>query len=357
MMVYLTKLVLRNVQKHEYAEYVFDRYLNVIVGDNNAGKSSIVRAVYWLWNNKPSGDWIRRFDPTKNDGTRLTTTVEAHLSTGIVVSRIKGNSINSYKVGNEEFTSTGRSVVPAQVQKVLRNVELPFGKELTPCMALPDEPPFMIFESGPTRGSLINYLTGVDLADKIKRDLAKDASSLTHSINTSEERIKRISEELQDYADVDSIENKITALEKLSKDYDDVSCRLNELQSILTEHIRLTANVNRYEKFIEYASSLIPLFDEWKVVSEALPIFKRLHDTEKTIAILSQITDLEEAVVEQCEMDKQIREIKILKNEHNRYEDTHNINEQEILQLKDQLSKFKKCPICGNKLKSLLEEL
>ena len=154
------KLILKNFQIHRDRIFEFGPGTNVIIGDNNSGKSSIIRAFYWIANNKPAGDWMRSFDPEGEEGEKLTTTATLVLDDWTKITRIKGNNINEYHLNDEKFTSVGRSGVPEPIAEILGTLSLPFGKDLVPFIAMQDELPFMVFESAPSKGSLLNYLTG-----------------------------------------------------------------------------------------------------------------------------------------------------------------------------------------------------
>ena len=44
-MNYITKIVLKNFKKFDYFEVEFDEKINLLIGDNEAGKSSILTAI------------------------------------------------------------------------------------------------------------------------------------------------------------------------------------------------------------------------------------------------------------------------------------------------------------------------
>jgi len=68
----IKKLILKNFQIHKKLVLEFDEKITVIKGSNDSGKSSIIRAIYWIFYNQPTGDWMCRID---NDGTINDTSV------------------------------------------------------------------------------------------------------------------------------------------------------------------------------------------------------------------------------------------------------------------------------------------
>jgi DNA repair exonuclease SbcCD ATPase subunit len=57
----LEKLIIKGFQKHENRTIEFDR-ITCIVGPNDVGKSSILRALFWLTFNRPSGNQFKTWD-------------------------------------------------------------------------------------------------------------------------------------------------------------------------------------------------------------------------------------------------------------------------------------------------------
>ena len=209
---------LTNFQIFDDRRIQFDKGMNVIVGENNSGKSSIMRAVYWVQTNKPHGDWMCKFG---KDGDPLDATVCIEYADGVKISRVRGPKINKYMFfdGNTEhqFEKFGRSGIPQPIQEYLGKTQLPINTDTVPSIAMQDEQPFMVFESGPTKGSLINYLTGVDIADKIKKDLSSEVRSYNKQISNEESRIEDIALELESYENLDKQLRMIEAIENRQK--------------------------------------------------------------------------------------------------------------------------------------------
>jgi exonuclease SbcC len=51
----IQSIVLRNFQAHKNTEISLDKGITAIVGSSDSGKTSILRAFYWVLQNKPSG--------------------------------------------------------------------------------------------------------------------------------------------------------------------------------------------------------------------------------------------------------------------------------------------------------------
>ena len=44
----IKSIELTNFESHKHSEFVFSPYINIITGQSNHGKSSIIRGLYWI---------------------------------------------------------------------------------------------------------------------------------------------------------------------------------------------------------------------------------------------------------------------------------------------------------------------
>ena len=83
----IAKLVLKNFQCHKKLTINFDTGMTCLMGENNGGKSSAIRALYWILTNSPRGDWMQR----EVEGKLLTAEAYVTFTDGVTLGRIKGN--------------------------------------------------------------------------------------------------------------------------------------------------------------------------------------------------------------------------------------------------------------------------
>jgi len=111
----IEKIWLKNFQIHKKLEIKFDKNFNIIVGANDSGKSSIIRAIHWVFYNSPSGDWMRMIN---KDGEMEKATVKILFKDGTIIKRIKGNGINKYEINGEEYENFGFQVPKPILEKL-----------------------------------------------------------------------------------------------------------------------------------------------------------------------------------------------------------------------------------------------
>lgn len=117
-MTLIKSITLRNFQKHKKLKLQFDPKITVIVGPNDAGKSSAAfRAVKWAALNQPTGDWMIRHGKTS---------CKAVLEfDDCAVERRKGKA-NLYLLDGKPHRAFGAGKVPDTVAAVVRMDEINF---------------------------------------------------------------------------------------------------------------------------------------------------------------------------------------------------------------------------------------
>lgn len=112
----ITELEISNFQSHEYSSLEFAPGTNIILGQSDTGKSSIIRAIHWAIANRPTGDSFR------SNFTKESTEVSIAFEEDYV-SRQKGKSFNGYSTGQGEYKAL-RTDVPEEVQAITKMEEV-----------------------------------------------------------------------------------------------------------------------------------------------------------------------------------------------------------------------------------------
>src|SRR5437868_1166338 len=116
----LRALQLKGFQSHKLSRLEFVPGVNILIGDTNSGKSSIIRALYWLVNNRPSGQSFI-------NGKECSVSIETDKGS---VTRCR-LPFNGYLVNDTKFTAIGTSV-PSEVVEILNLSDINFQLQLAP---------------------------------------------------------------------------------------------------------------------------------------------------------------------------------------------------------------------------------
>jgi len=105
-------LLIQNFQPHEKLRIDFAPDITTIVGETDAGKSSIVRALRWVCTNQPAGDAFIRWN-TK--GTTVKLGVDGHV---ITRRRSANGKVNEYQLDDQIYEAFKRGV-PEPIERLL----------------------------------------------------------------------------------------------------------------------------------------------------------------------------------------------------------------------------------------------
>lgn len=204
-------LILENFQAHEKTVLELDKGVNVIVGESDAGKSAILRAIYWTVFGRPSGDSIIK------QGAKEPCRVKIKTSDGHEVVRVKGSGRNQYEVDGEVFKAFNKSV-PEDVTRVLNMDRLNFSLQL--------DPPFLFSMSGGEVAQYMNKLVDLEVitsslsrVNQMVRKAEENSRSLEASIEEKEASIAKMAWVDEAKKAVEKMEAKDRKSFKLKKSY------------------------------------------------------------------------------------------------------------------------------------------
>ena len=213
-MKYIRKVILENFQSHKYTEMEFDKYLNVIVGPSDHGKSAVIRGIKWALFNEPSGDFFIR------EGEKeCSVTIEFNDNTK--VKRYRSKSKNAYYLYDENgtemiFEGFGTTVPQEIIDKTLiRKVILDGGTSNAINIGEQLEGPFLLSEKNSVRANAIGRLVGVHIIDDALKDTLKDSRNLNIKKKSHESSLENLQENLSEYNYLEDLNKSLTKLEKI----------------------------------------------------------------------------------------------------------------------------------------------
>lgn len=234
------KIILINFQAHEYTELDFKDGFNLLVGESGQGKTSILRALDWVYENKPSGKGVIR---RGSDYAK----VIIHLSNGFVITRLiekKTGGKNGYeivdpKTGAIEFHNTK---ILSEVQKLLGFNQLIIDKDLQFNLNFMKQGTgwFLIGDNypAPQKAKILGSIYGVQYADAVSREFVSEEGKLSDSIKKSHEELSKIDEKIGHYDYLKDIENAIKESEELLKQTNELEERKIRIQLVMEKRIK-----------------------------------------------------------------------------------------------------------------------
>jgi len=200
----LKRVILENFQSHRYTELILAPTVTVFIGESDQGKSAIVRALRWLFYNKPQGaDFVR----VGADFCR----VSVEFDNGLVISRERRGKTNRFEIrrpGREPHVLEGFGRdVPAEVEELteVRTLKLE-GATFELHVAHQLDPPFVLRETPAVRARAVGHLSGTQLFDAADKRAGRKLAVLSRRRQELEEQLEQLNAELQNFAGLERIE-------------------------------------------------------------------------------------------------------------------------------------------------------
>jgi len=345
----IKSLKIRNIQSHKDSELEFDPGVNVIVGDTDSGKSTILKSIQLVVKNRPSGNDIRSWWGGKS-------LVKINTEEGSVT-RIK-DKIEQYLVSSPEsklsLKAFGRKV-PEEVSNLLRIGEVNLQQQL--------DNHFLLSKSSGDVAAYLNKIAKLDEIDLSTANIKKKTTSLTQDIKYNREQRNDFKKQLISFSYLDKFEMEVEALEEMEKrvaritssekklsricdNYDenrieiDSHSRLLEMEKPLNTILELIEKKENLESKNSKLTYLISGISHSKEKLQEAKILKQLNDP--LTAILKLYKEKEKVVEELKNLNTAISNLSNVRKNLKTAKTTH----------KDLCIKFnntfpQKCPLCG----------
>lgn len=236
---------LENFQSHENTVLPFTPGFNVLVGKSNQGKTAVLRALTWVYKNKPSGagtiirngcKWCRVTITLKNG-----TVISRYIETKGIVSKTDNDVVkNTYQIIYADGTvKEGNTKLLPEVQKALGYCEFTYDekKSIDTNFMRQKDSWYLIGDgySSLDRAKIIGALMETNAVDANIKDCETSVRSINQDIQTTEEASKKLDEEMLQYADLDERKKEIDEVSLLISKASELSQTIEELTKIRNE--------------------------------------------------------------------------------------------------------------------------
>lgn len=283
----IVEVNLHNFQSHEDSVIQFDEGLNIIVGESNNGKTSVLRAILWAIDNQPLGN---DFIMAGKDECRVT--VKYDDGTWIERRRTIKDS-GYYKIryinDNGNFqTATYRgfaNAVPVEVDNVHQMPKVNITKDIETHLNVLSQldAPFLISESPQNKAAAIGRITGTHVIDAAVKEISRQTRNLSVTINNDKSSLSNEQYALSQLEDYQIVHQASVAYEKVYEAMIALHQRIESLDNAMNEIRRLSNSVLREEENCRQLKGVIKLRP---VIDQALESYDKI---QKVSGIVSQI--------------------------------------------------------------------
>lgn len=346
----ITDLEIANFQSHKNTSLSFHPGVNVVVGQSDTGKSSIIRAINWVISNRPSGDSFRA-NFSKSD-----TEVAMAFGEDFVL-RKKGKSTNSYEVESGKLKAL-RTDVPQEVKDVTLMKEVNIQPQ--------HKSYFLLDETPGNVAKAFNTVSGLEEMDAALKNINSKVRDTSSKISHTSEKIDQLEIDIEKVKWVGEAEKSLKWIEEYNQTVIDFKIVIDALRSRITEVRRLSGCLKELPDFsalpkIKEISKLdTDINTKLEHSNYVFDIVSSLSELRKKEKVCSAIQDLD--VSSSAELSKRINakinEFDALKTMIRRIEREMNVvsiakNEVDVWkrEFDDLESQLEICPTCGQIIK------
>ena len=224
----LTQLQISNFQSHDNTTLDFVPGVNVVVGQSDSGKTAIIRALRWLFTNRPQGDSIKSF--WAKDGE---TSVKLFLG-DLSIGRSKGKE-DIYTL-NESVYKAFKTDVPKEIEQALNISDVNIAYQL--------DSPYLLSKSSGEVATHFNQIANLSKIDEGTNNINSSIREITSSIKFKESDEKKLSVELSSFEYLDAMESDVMEVEGLQERLDKVKVSSKQLENIIFSYEDIDAKVD-----------------------------------------------------------------------------------------------------------------
>ena len=366
--MYIKSLSLINFKKHSKLDIEFSDKLNILFGNNDAGKSCVIEAIKWLFFSE--GRDIRKEETKK-------TTVSVILDSNVKITKIRSASVNAYILnipGQEEkrFDAVGKNI-PDEIKEALqvRTISID-NEEIILNIADQITLPFLLGSSATFRSKLFNKLTGSNLIDKTLQSFNKDILKISRESKLELEHLEKQKTSLSEVViQKNKLENlygnfkkqfkKIKALQVRYEQVNEYSLKLNEINNDLKK------TENKLKKIKIVPDELLKGIEE-KInnLNKYTDLYTKIKDNNTELKnVEKQLNSLKIVDVDTVELRSKIERLSKIKKLYSQVIDNKRVREELDNKLKtiaeaiiegekkykDILKEMKICPLCKQDIK------
>jgi DNA repair ATPase RecN len=349
--MYFTELIVKAFGLHLKQVINFTPGLNVIVGESERGKTTLIRALYLLIENSPRG------------GEKLYQSWLTDNPLSIQLKDDKGNIIkrkkNKYYLNDSKPLKAFGTSVPEPIRQLLNFKEINWQKQ--------HDIHYLLFNTGGSAAKLLNSATGMSdqevIIDDFKKQLSHSKSEIKRHKKNNEEHLKttkrlkdivryklkalaivNLEEEMIELKNkTDKLENILSQLESIREikmKYRESKEHHKEINSIIHD----LEETKHFGKSIQELKSVLNKIEETKIIDpkmivSLLKTLHALHSKNLEFETLTSKTNLLKNYIKQIEEAKETQE---------RYQ--KNIEEHQK-QIDELFINLGYCPLCRRRVK------
>ncbi len=319
----IKSVVLKNFQSHKNTTVLFCDGINAIVGLSDSGKTSILRAIDWVVNNKPSGE---EFISSWSKETSVTIT----LDNGVVVRRGRSPSDNYYMIDDEEFRAFGVHV-PIEIKNVMNMEQINIEKQL--------DPPFLLGSSPGEVAQILNQIVNLGGIDCAISNIRKEKMKADQEYRTEKTRWEESIDQLKQYDYLAAMEKDVAHVQATIQRIEDIHKKIKQINKLIEDIERQQTLISENACDLFFEDQIIHCqtqYDKLKIDFRKKTTINDLLGTHKSNT--HRVTKYNLIIKNNSTINKCLELVNENKNQHNKLKsinalvDSHKSTKKEIEQ-------------------------
>lgn len=351
----LTDIEISGFQGHKDSSISLGPKVNVIIGESDSGKSSIVRLLEWIFKNRPKGESFRNSSLGKKD----LVSGSVAFDDGGWITRTKGGKTNQYEIESGVLKAL-RMDVPGEVSEVSKIQDVNMQSQH------PSEQYFMLTESPGQVAKQFNKVIGLTIMDDALISINGKVRTTKHKCDFTNESIKTHKKQIEDLDWTQQATLSLEYLEKEKKVIDHKIKKSDALLDIVEEYDDMAKKYAKLKGLTQARKDLIVLFDQAGAIDQDQSVVDNLLNNVEALKMLDKklvsTTTLKNAVNEipalfslndaQDEMNIKRNALTALTKQIKRNQEYLDDWEIEIADIQKEWDAHagEECPICGGEL-------
>ena len=281
----LKKVKIQNFQSHKDTELEFSKGVNVIAGQSDSGKTAILRALRWVFNNKPQGDSFR-----SHWGGDTEVTVE--FDDGFVTRgrHKKNDNFYGWHKDEKQFKAFGTNV-PEPLVEYMDIDSVNVQSQL--------DPPFLLSETPGEVAKYLNNIANLSLIDSATYNINSKHREIEDEIKLLEKGKESLQTKLERFKEFDEIDRKQKELEALYNIYVLRCEEVSSLNKLITEVESINKTIKKNEKYLELEDLVLKslqLHENKRELNFSVETYEKLdgkiHKANKYVSMENNVTTL-----------------------------------------------------------------
>lgn len=273
-----------NFQSWKYCLLEFSPGVNIIVGSSDQGKSSIIRSLNWVCENRPTGNSFRS-NFTKKP-TEVTLGIEDQ-----TIRREKGKK-NIYNLNGASATEdlqALRSDIPDEIKNITKMGSVNIQPQ--------NENYFLLNDTPGQVAKRFNEIAGLEIMDKSLQSINSKIKSLNQDVKATDKSLESFEEKIKNLDWIKSCEENLIPLEKQEIELQKLENRISEYKTVLVKFWEIMAEVKK-----------LPPPEILPFVEDILDLDDNLYETEEKLDVVEKLLE------RHSKLDKELKQYLVLKN-------------------------------------------